>query len=191
MSLPFGTRLGGIASLEDLRCRCVVDKDDCWHFRLADGRAPKAGRVMSTWVYGVGHMTVTRAAWLFAGKLKPSSSKTIARVCESKACCNPEHLRCWTRQQLMDHQKRIGRTKSAAKTAACRAQGAAQSVITPELRQWLMQSTQCGTDAAHGLGVSQGRANVIRQQERQRLSGSSVFSLGRHCAPRTRVESRA
>ena len=177
MTHALGARLHGIATLEDLRQRCVC-LDGCWHWRLADGRKPSRTTVHRVWLHGTGTTTVTRAAWHLAGKAPPGDRWNISRACESWDCANPDHLRRWTRQQMMDHQRKIGRTATPAKIAACRALVSASLVITPELRAWSNESAQTGVDVAHALGVSQGRVNVLRAEDRATAARGSVFSLG-------------
>lgn len=182
MSHEHGTYLGSIRCLDTLRERCVVDKDggDCWRLRSARGRLLPKGRVQRIWVHGHGHCTATRGAWLLAGRPLPTHKHmVIFRTCEQYDCVNPEHLKAGIRKTLTRQMIDTKRFDTEARRAAQLKFFAARPTptkVTPELKAWLLESTQSGVDAAHGLGVTQGRANVLRAEARKRPA--SVFSLG-------------
>lgn len=175
-----GTRLDGIASLEDLRQRCVVDEDTgCWHLRTARGRRlPKETRHV-LWIFGVGHVTSTRAAWMLAHPEKSLPPRWICyRHCDSYDCVCPKHVLAGTRKAWGAHMARSGKSVTVAKSAANRGGMRSHWKLTPELKRWLLESPQSGSEVAHALGITQGRANAIRAKERSRLPANSVFQLG-------------
>ncbi|MGL4651265.1 MAG: hypothetical protein ACRC1H_17805 [Caldilineaceae bacterium] len=185
MSLQAGADLGGIKDLEGLRERCFVDEETgCWHLRTARGRPLPRHQRHVVWVHGVGHVTATRAAWLLAKPGREVRPGWVCfRRCESHDCVNPAYLSTGTRKQLGRHMQATGKAVTPAKTAACRvlAQQHPKTKLTPETRAWLFESQQSGIDAAHGLGITQGRANVLRAKHRQALAArpvASVFELG-------------
>lgn len=179
MPHAIGTRLRSIASADDLRDRCVVDRHtDCWHFRKADGRPYLHNQGQSIWLYGGRFTTPPRAMWEFTTGKPVPSTRVVYRTCDSMDCINPAHLRCQSRQQAVRQQvARNGLTPGRA--AALRAASATRTKLTPELRLWLLESTQNGCETAHALGMSQGRINTIRQQARQRLATAapSIFAV--------------
>lgn len=181
MSHEHGTYLGSVRCLETLRGRCTMDKDsDCWHLRTASGRPmPRVGR-HGLWLNGRGLMTATRAAWLLAhGSLPTQRSMVVYRACDSYDCVNPKHLKAGLRTALVRSRMASGAMDTPARRAALEAFKRSRPTavaVTAELRLWLAQSAQSGVDAAHGLGVSQSRANALRRQMRARPN--SVFAMG-------------
>ena len=184
MSHGFGVRLGGVASIDDLRGRCVVDEDSgCWHLRTARGRPMPTDRRHVVWVFGVGHMTATRASWLLAHPGKSLKKKWVCyRTCDSYDCVAPGHVLSGTRSAWGAHMERSGKAVTIAKTRAnSTATPRSTWKLTPQLKQWLLESPQTGVEATHALGITQGRANGIRAKERARVAAlpvSSVFALG-------------
>lgn len=178
MPHQIGTNIGGLASLDAMRERCVCDAEGCWHFRLADGKPMARGKRQSIWLYGGRFSTPARAAWEFhTGKPVPAS-RVVYRSCESYDCINPQHLRCGTKADEIRMHKKRGTYKERRGDSA--KNSASLAKLTAELRLWLLESTQSGVAVAHALGISQGRANAIRAQWRKRapLAAPSVFSMG-------------
>ena len=180
MAHAFGTNLGSICSVETMRLRCVCDAHSgCWHLRKANGGPMPRGH-QTVWIYGGRYMTPTRAMWeLVRGKPVPKG-RIVWRKCDSYDCVNPKHLRIGSKRDEVRFNAKRGAFSSTAQIAAVRAAALANRKITTELRQWLVESPQTGVDAAHGLGISQGRANAIRQEMRRRVmtSASSIFAVG-------------
>jgi hypothetical protein len=181
MSHEHGTYLGSIRCLETLRERCVMDKDgDCWHLRTARGRPMQKGLIQRVFVFGHGHCTATRAAWVLAGRPLPTQKNmVIFRACEQYDCVNPAHLKAGTRRTLTRQMIDTKRFDTEARRAAQQKFFASRPMatkVTPELKVWLIESTQSGVEVAHGLGVTQGRANALRAEARKRPA--SVFNLG-------------
>jgi hypothetical protein len=177
--VPKGTHLGGIRTLEDLRQRCVIRAgSDCWHFRTPDGK--QLGRGVGYEIrVGDQRLTVTKASWLLAGNEPPIPGRVIYRCCESHDCANPEHLKCGYRKALQKHLRSSGAYSAEGKARtlqALRKSRIQPTKITPELRQWLLESTQNSLEAGHGLGVNKSHAARLRRQVRARPN--SVFSLG-------------
>lgn len=191
MSHAHGTRLDGIVTLDDLRQRCVVDDLEdggCWHLRTARGRPLPVGQRSTLWMHGIGHVTSTRAAWLLSHPGQTLRNGWVAfRRCSSYDCVAPLHISAATKQAWGKHMAATGKARTPAKTAAARAQVARlpQTKLTPELRQWLLESQQSGSAAAHALGITQGRANCIRAAYRAAQAArpaASVFELAMRAA---------
>lgn len=186
MSLPSGTHLGGIKTLDDLRMRCFIDdmeQDPCWHFRTARGGKPtRNGLILKVWLYGHGSMSLTRAAWfLDRGKPVEGSLTRVVRRCTSYDCCNPKHLRLTNASRHPQLLADAGRASSAAKRAAIERIAAQRAVVAPELVRWIAESPQSGAELSRVIGISAGRINVLRRRERLRLAAlavSSPFRMG-------------
>lgn len=183
MSHAQGTRLDGITTIDDLRERCVIDEDSgCWHLRSARGRALPKNQRHVIWVHGQGHVTATRAAWLLShpGRTLPARWCCYRR-CESYDCVCPDHVIGGTRKMWGVHMAKTGKAVTPARTHAARTGRRSTWKLTPELKQWLIESPQSGSEVAHALGITQGRANVIRATERANraaMPATSVFALG-------------
>ena len=181
MSFETGTYLGAVRCLESLHGRCVMDKEtDCWHLRKADGKPmPRDGKRHHIWIFGHGPMTATRGAWLIAhGTLPPQRGMVVYRSCDSYDCVNPKHLKSGLRKAFTAKRMASGQMDSPARRAAVekfKASCPFVTKVTAELKVWLIESTQNGPDVAHGLGISPGRANVLRKEAQRRPR--SVFEL--------------
>lgn len=187
MSHAKGTRLDGIASIEDLRQRCVIDEDSgCWHLRTARGKVLPSGDRHVIWVHGVGHITATRAAWLLSRPGKTLRNGWICfRTCESYDCVAPIHIAASNKKNWGLHMAASGKSRTPAKLAAVAALPKSTQKLTPELRQWLLESTQSGVEVAHALGITQGRANCIRAEHRKaeaKRPAASVFDFAMKAA---------
>jgi hypothetical protein len=189
MTHAHGTRLDGIVSLHDLRDRCVVDDEEdggCWHLRTASGKALPHGQRHSVWMHGLGHVTATRAAWLLKNPGRELRNGWVAfRTCSSYDCVR--HISAASRANWAKHLVASGKTKTPAKVASARAaaQLLPQRKLTPELRQWLLESEQSGCEVAHALGIAQSRANCIRAEHRKAQAtrpAASVFEFAMRAA---------
>ncbi len=186
-----------IGTIHDLHGRCVIDKDTgCWHLRTAYGREieTKPGRVPRVWVYGKGATTATQAAWELKHHQPVPEGRVVYRTCCSKDCIAPHHLKLGTRKGMGGFLARTGRLRGdPSRVEVNRRNAAGHTKLTPELRQWLIESPQSGVDAAHGLGVSQGRVNTLRQEYRKRaaLAAPSIFAVGDSAMPANWAASRA
>lgn len=195
MSHTKGTRLDGIATLEDLRQRCVIDEDTgCWHLRTARGRMLPQDSRHVIWVFGIGHTTATRASWLLAhpGRML-HNGRVCYRSCDSYDCVAPAHVVSGSRKAWGAHMARSGKAVTAAKSKANQQGRRSTWKLTPELKQWLLESPQTGIDVAHALGITQGRANAIRAKERAVLNArpaTSVFDFGTRTAANSGLFSR-
>lgn len=182
-----GTHLDGIASVEDLRQRSVVDEESgCWHLRTARGKPLPRGDRHVIWVHGIGHITATRAAWLLSRPGKTLRNGWICfRNCDSYDCVAPSHISSGNRGTWFRHIKASGKARTPAKLAAVAALPKSTQKLTPELRQWLIESQQSGVDAAHALGITQSRANCIRAEHRKAQAtrpAASVFDFASRLA---------
>lgn len=182
-----GTRLDGIASLEDLRQRCVIDDETgCWHLRTARGKALPRGERHVLWLHGIGHATATRAAWLLSRPGQTLRAGWICfRRCESYDCVAPEHISAAGRKAWGKHMSASGKSSTPAKLAAVARLPKVFQKLTPELKAWLLESSQSGSEAAHALGITQGRANAIRAVHRKAQAArpaASVFDFAMRSA---------
>lgn len=193
MTHTHGTRLHSVASVEDLRQRCVIDAaGGCWHFRTSSGRAPTPGKPQKLWLYGGTITTPTRAMWAFHTGAEVPSKKVVYRTCFSLDCINPAHLKCGLRRHAARLQcSRHERTP--AQQAALRATSDRRTVVTRELLTWVLESTQTGAEAAHALGISQSRVNILRRRERDRLpqTAASIFTWGAALGTHHQMRARA
>lgn len=189
MSFAHGTHLDGIVTIHDLRDRCVVDDEDdggCWHLRTARGTPLQRGLTHRVWMHGIGHVSATRAAWLLKNPGKVLRNGWVAfRTCSSYDCVR--HISAASRQHWGMHMAASGKSRTPAKKAAqlVVAANLPQTKLTPELKRWLLESTQSGSDAAHGLGITQGRANCIRAEHRKAMASrpaASVFDFAMRAA---------
>lgn len=178
MSHPAGTNIGGIVTIEDVRQRCVIDDHTgCWHCRQANGRVQPRGVRQVIWVHGRGRVSLPRGIWeLHRNRRMPRGWRAF-RTCDSYDCANPEHIKGGNGEAFGKVLKAKGEFKADPKRRD-NARKAAESrrVVTAELLAWLLESPQSGSAAAHGLGITQSRANCLRAQARARPS--SVFQLG-------------
>lgn len=177
-----GTILDGIRCLETLKAKCVIDRQsDCWLMRKADGSmAPPQHRVQ----FAVDRRSylAARLAWQLAHpKYTLPKGHVVWRCCDSPACVNPDHLRGGPKLLWGQHVAARGIFKTPEKREAAIKASRGRCVLTPELRQWLLESSQSNTDAAHGLGIGHTRASQIRIAARRLTSTApaSVFDFAR------------
>lgn len=179
--IPPGTYLGSIRDLATLQERCVIDEDTgCWHMRDPRGRPMPRNLQHVVWVYGMGQMTATRAAWSLAGHEAPKGYR-VFRTCPSYDCVCPDHLRCGTGKQHGATMRRLGVLRGDPRRALINRRNRARAtVVTPELRIWIVESDQSCAAIAHSIGVSQSCVSAIRRGSRQAVSKAvpSVFHLG-------------
>lgn len=176
---------GGVRTLADLRGRCILDAPEdgtCWHLRQADGKPLPTDKRHVLWSPEDGkHVTATRLAWRLGRPDKPlREGWRVWRCCSSYDCVNPEHLKHGSSQAEAQWRKRQNKPVSQKFMEGCRRSAAARCLLTPELRQWLLESSQNHTEAAHALGISRRRAQQLRaRQAQQQLSrpAASIFDL--------------
>lgn len=177
---PKGRRLDGIVTLDDLRMRCFVDEETgCWHLRGANGERLRPGKRHVVWSHThMQRLTSTQAGWLLSrpGREIPPG-RLVHRTCDSFDCCAPAHLRCATKAQFGKWQIATGRMKTPAKAAAGRAARCAHQKLTPELKQWLVESQQSGRDVAHALGITPSRASRLRRIHQEQQANRPVASI--------------
>lgn len=183
MPHELGTRLNGsLASVDDMRQRCVIDKKTgCWHLRSANGKPWRKGQRVNVWMHTTGKTTpARRAMWAFSTGAEPPADRIVYLACASHDCVRPEHLRCGTKADECAANAARGAFRVPSKVQAARATGISRRTITAELRVWAMESRQSGVAVAHALGCSQGRVNAIRAEARKRLMSAapSVFAFG-------------
>jgi hypothetical protein len=176
MSHAHGAHLDGVRNIKGIRLRCVCQDNGCWSFRTARGKMMPKGRRHVVWLFGRGPVSVPRAVWeLKTGQTIPEGWRAF-RTCDSYDCANPKHIDAGPPSDYGKALTARGVFKVNATNA--RRIGLAQSKLTPELRQWAVESTQSATKAAHGLGV--GKSIVATARKRQRdlwqRSAPSVFA---------------
>jgi hypothetical protein len=176
-----GSYLGSVRSVSTLRARCVVD-GSCWHLRTSRGRPMPTDKRHMVWVHGRGPMTATRAAWLFSRGELPPQGHIVYRTCDSYDCVLPSHLRCGLKAEQGAMLSERGHFRGQwRRLIANKTNGQRLRKVTPEMVQWLHESQQSASAAAHGLGISPSRVVAIRAGHglRDTVPGSSVFSLAR------------
>lgn len=168
---------------EQIRLRCWCDpRSKCWHYRTADGRKmPHDGKRQAIWIGGRGAVPITKAAWE-AKHQKPVPAGWIAyRTCGSHDCANPAHITAGPRTQhgAMVAASNVWKGRPV-RVIACRRSASKQQRLTPELRAWVIESSQTHASAAHALGCSECLVRRVRKQARQRmvLNASSIFAIG-------------
>lgn len=180
MSVPRGTRMGGIYTLEDLRIRCKVDEDtNCWHWVGAcnQGRYPRFQLRHEDGSFKT-HNAV-RGALILAGR-EPKEGQVGFRRCRSHDCCNPAHMSVGPKAKQGALIRADGRQRGSPLRSAMnrRVSRAHLSKLTDELAKWIRESEQPGVELAHALGVSSKCISSVRLGKRwtQSVRGSSVFS---------------
>jgi hypothetical protein len=173
---PKGTKLDGVASIEELKGRCVVDEiTGCWHYRTARGKPMRRGFRHAVFMHTTqSGMSVPKASWLLSHPGETLKSGWICfRKCESYDCANPEHITRGTRKAHGAHMAASGKAVTPAKTAANKRMGPVhpRRKLNDELRQWAAESTQSATEAGHGLGVVHQLVSRIRRSARAAQSG--------------------
>ncbi len=182
MSHKEGAYLGGIATLEHLRERCIIDPDTgCWHCK-----ANKKGGIPRVVVRLVGggyrKMQARRAAlYLRDGKeLPPKHIAWGKRTCPSIDCANPDHAKSGPKKQWGADLAKSGRMKNLPKKiAAARATGKLRRKLTEEQIAEQRATDEKPRDAARRLGVSEVTIREIRMMKRAPpsiMNGASVFS---------------
>jgi hypothetical protein len=173
-----GAHVGGIASLEDLRLRCVITAiSDCWHLRTARGKAYDPARRQVIWVHGRGMITATRAAWM----LSHSESATIPsrwicyRTCDSYDCVNPDHIKTGPRQKLAALLSEKGVYTTPKRLAQVAEMARKTRRISNAQVLEAMRSGKPQHEAAKELGVCQSSLSARIIRLRGRMAASSVF----------------
>lgn len=181
MSHPHGAYLGGIATLEDLRLRCVVDEDTgCWHCRM--GLKAGVPRVTVRLIEGGYIKMLARRAGLYLRDKKPLPKGHIAwgkLTCHSKDCANPAHSKSGTKAQWGADLAKSGKVKSLpTKIAAARATGRLRRKLTDEQISAVRQCELPAARAADMFGVSEFMVRSIRSTTRFQptVNGASVFT---------------
>lgn len=172
-----GTYLGGVRSVADVRQRCVVDADGCWHLRTAHGKPQRMGRVQRIWVHGVGCVSATRAVWELAHGCKMGRHRRAVRVCESYDCANPEHIRALTHSEA---QRRIvgdWHAMTQARQAQLVRIQRMQRRLTPEQVAEIRHSLASAAALARKFGCSPTTVCAVRKGATYRDPVSSVWGL--------------
>ncbi len=180
-----GTYLGAVQCLETLRQRCVVDDGGagCWHLRTARGRPLPRGRGArhGVFVHGLGLLTGTRAAWLFATGALPPDGHVVWRHCSSHDCVKPGHLRCTTRADYGRAMGQLGRWRGQwARIAANRATAVKRRKLTDEQVAHIINSTATHVALAQQLGCHPRLVAAVRTGKRRVRSAplcASVFDF--------------
>lgn len=183
-------RIGpGIYCLEDLRQRCVIDRDSgCWRWGLSMNRAGNGAVVPRVSIPAgvlresrVASMAGGKAAWLLSGK-RLRNGRVVWRTCGCRECVNPEHLRTGTKADEGAWIAKSGALKGTAKrriaslgnVAKAQAVPAAQVLaIAAEMAAGVLQS-----DISRRHGISLATISKISQGKHlhQRIA-SGAFGL--------------
>lgn len=162
-----GTVLGSISTLAELRSRCRVDSGGpgCWHILTKRGE-PFGGQQPRLWLHGVGSVSAIRLAYCLAfGDV--GADRVVYRVCDSRDCVNPQHIRRGTRAMKLRHQSASGNQTSGRKTRANRLSGLARSRISAEMRRWIVESGQTGVELALVFDVAHTHISALRARARR------------------------
>lgn len=175
-----GAHIGGVRTIEDIRLRCHCDREEggCWHLRTGHGKPLPRGKTHRVWVHGKGSMSAPRAVWEIAhGKAVPSHHRAY-RTCDSHDCVNPDHIKAGPHEWYGAAVSKRGVFKSSTQARNARIAGEKRAKLTPELRQWAVESPQTGPQVAHALGVGKTIVYRVRQafQKRIQRAPASVFA---------------
>lgn len=180
MSHEFGTYLGGVRSIEDLRERCFIDEHTgCWHWRMAFNQG--SPRV---WVHlGGGERLAMRgrraALVLSTGKQVPRGFLVWAvRHCKSDDCVNPAHCKWGPKSEWGRDLSKRGTIKNRpSKIRAGREAGRKRRALTDEQAAYVRSSGKSIKDLAAEFGVSRALIGEIRRGTRytEVFRGASVF----------------
>lgn len=185
MPMRKGQVNGGIHTIQDLHGRCVIDADTrCWHLRRADGKPlrqeAKGVPTINTMRDGQ-PIKVSARRWAWEQLHGPiEGDKVVTWSCRSWDCVNPAHLRCLPRRAHVDLMVKKGafRTVAKAKANLATRRARADVKLTPELAQWVRESSQTQRQIAHALDVSQQRISDILRGKvwKTELMHASVFT---------------
>lgn len=184
MSHPFGTYLGGIRTITDLRDRCRVDEHTgCWHWGLVVSQgsprvhfvAPDTGKRITT--------RGRRAAlYLKRGRdLRDGMRAIPAAGCKSDDCCNPAHARAASTADVGRYMKQSGKSKTMRKKIAARQVArTTRAKLDPEKAREIRASSETTTALAKRYNVSQYAAWAAKTGKtwREHMPGACVFSSG-------------
>lgn len=162
----------GIATLDQLKARCIVDAvSGCWVWQGAQRAGTPAIHTFDHARCDKHTLSGARAAWNIAFGRSPRPGCIVFRACWNRLCVSPHHLReAKSRAEMALHQKRTGSLKGTAlesRRATVRiAQMAAGVVITPapivlEIRAAPKEVT--GRSLAHKFDLSEQTISRIRR----------------------------
>lgn len=193
MPAKFGDDLGGIRTLEGLRVRCYANPDThCWEYRGSAGKAAAGNGVEPRlWLADARtSTTISRAAWLLAGKRELRPGETVWRRCCVDTCCNPAHLMAGTKAKWGAWVSKRGHLRGRPERSAINRRvkiETGQTALTTELAQWIRESQQTGRQVAHAIGVSEQVISRVRTYATFKPPRpSSVFALAQCVADEMR-----
>lgn len=170
-----------VHTLEDILIRCKVDEvTGCWTWQA--GIQSSQGRKRPVvWLAGEQRTeSARRAAWILAGK-PLRANQMVYSTCTNDRCVCPEHLKAGTMRQMGAHQRKMGHLRGPHRSAAAIRSWVDRPglKLTPELVQWIRESSQSSRTAAHGLMVSATTVSKVRSNQRRPefARGASVFSF--------------
>lgn len=184
---PKARRLGhGIYSLEDIRQRCVIDKESgCWRWGMSMNRAGNGAIVPRVSVpagvlcaHRVPSMAGGKAAWLMSGR-RLEDGCIVWRTCGCNSCVNPAHLKAGTKKQegafmaaagvYSSVQRRINSTKNVLKSQALPA-----DVVQDVERELVGGALQREIAERHKISIATISAIKNGRHIRQRIAASFV-----------------
>lgn len=178
MAFPKGTYLNGIRTLEDLRLRCVMDRDtDCWRWKgaLSDGVPHVCLHDAQTGKHRV--TTGPRAAALLSGREIPEG-RIAYRTCCTKACVNPDHIAVGTKKQLGLMIRRKGTQRNNPLRSLINARNSRRRVakLNMDIARQIRESDEPGVVWARRLGVCAQTISAVRTGKRWvEAQNASVF----------------
>lgn len=169
----------GIATVDDVRARCVIDeRTRCW---IWQGAIRVNGRTRQPAMWAFDHargekrtMTGTMAVWNIAHGRAPLPGYVVHRACCNSLCLNPVHLReARTLADVGRHRSRAGvdrgRNIEQKRASLVKARAVCGIVQTPEpiviaIRQAPQTVTGRALSKIHG--ISETTVSRIRRGER-------------------------
>lgn len=161
----------GIQTAQDLRDRCFVDGDGCWHWRGAMSRDDSP----AVWipVLGCAGSLSMLTGLLKTGK-RTGKNDCWYPTCPTPNCANPAHRKLMTRSAMMKIVRAISDPLHRAKVT--RGKRAASKVMNMGKADEIRASDEMGTELSKRLGVSVSIVSRVRRGEAWRQSTYSAFS---------------
>ncbi len=158
-----GQYLGGIRTIDDVRLRCFVDADGCWHWRGATTDGTPIARI--------GGKCVTVRRWA-AQQTRPLQSGFVFLVakCGHTDCVSP---RCAISKRGPDYMRWLNaqgavNTASQKKRVADSVRARAITKLNPAKAIEVARRVRAGEDRGHvaaQLGITRGHASKVARGE--------------------------
>lgn len=167
-------------TLDEIRGRCVVGADACWHWRGAMNSDASAGRVPIVWHEGR-TSSALRVVYVLSGRALPARG-IVWRTCGCDDCLRPQHLAAGSRRDWGRWRMQMGQTRPTADWLAAnlrskRARATEGGGLSLEAAAYIRASDKTGVALAHELGVSKTAVSRARRGDTwaEVAQGASVF----------------